>query len=208
MTDDDDSFWAAYDAKRAARQRNPLLTHKNTPMFPLLQLNVTEAGAQSGLLADCALITVFLSPDFQSLHHTQSVPEGEAGFAVRTYTDLSRLVPVNPPKFETTVKPFECTWLDPVDDYPNHDLAGEIIDPMEVDIYEFDWCQTNEQTKLGGWPATIQSEPWWMYQPEAPEVGYVFQVSGVEKAHWYCDSMFFARGREDRSLWALDVQMF
>ena len=127
MTDNDDSFWAAYDTNRAARQHNPLLTledgedlirqelrrtarplqvggfrpsgdptatcfgevrlraageawptHKGTPMFPLLQLNVAEAGAQSGVLADCALITVFLSPDFQSLHHTLSTPEGEA----------------------------------------------------------------------------------------------------------------------------------
>ncbi len=176
-------------------------------MFPLAQLNVADAGMQGGPLADCALIAIYLSPDFRSATHTLSKPEGEAGFAVRSYPSVDGLMPVDAPEFESTVKPFECRWLDPVDDYANHDLACDVVDGEEIDVYDFDWHQTSALTKLGGWPATIQSEPWWMYRPDAPEVEYVLQISRENKAHWYCDSLFLARGREDRNLWAADVQM-
>lgn len=163
---------------------------------------------QKGPLADCALLNVYVSPDFQSAIHTLSKPEDKAGFAVRTYPSLDGLLPVDPPEFETTLKPFECQWLGLVDDYANHDMVCDIVDGEHVHVNELEWHQTSPFTKVGGWPATIQSEPWWMYRPDAPEVDYVLQISREDKAHWYCDSLFLARGRKERNLWAADVQLY
>ena len=47
-----------------------------------------------------------------------------------------------------------------------------------------------------------------MYQPDAPDLEYAFQIMPEEKSGWYLDSMFFARGTKDRDLWAVDVQIF
>lgn len=183
-------------------------THNGTPMFPLAQLNITQAGIQGGPLADRALITIYMSHEFQSSDHTLSRPDGEAGFAVRSYPSVDGLVPVDAPNYESPLKPFECQWLDPVDDYANNDLAGDMVDTAEISVYDFYWHQTSALTKVGGWPATIQSEPWWMYQPDAPEVDFALQIMREDKAGWYCDSLFLARGRDDPDLWAADVQMY
>lgn len=253
---DDAAFWAALDAKTAARRRDPLLTlddgedtirqalhrrtrplqvggfrptgapdatcfgevrlqapgedwprHNGTPMFPLAQFNIAEADMQAGPLADTALVAVYMSPDFRSNEHRLSKPERSAGFAVRAYPSLNGLVPTDPPAFDTTLKPFECLWLDPVDDYPTHDLACDIIDGAEISVYDFDWYQNAAATKIGGWPSTLQSEPWWMYRPDAPDVEYALQIWYEEKARWYGHGLYLARGTSDPDLWALDMQM-
>jgi hypothetical protein len=181
-------------------------THKGTPMYPLAQFNVAEAGMQTGPLADTALVTVFTSPDFGRLRHPMSKPEGEADFSVRTYSKLDDLVPVDAPPHESPLKPFECRWLDPVDDYADHSLACDHIDGAEISVYDFDWHQTSNATKIGGWPALLQSEPWWMVQPDAPEAKFAIQIWYEEKAAWYCPSLFLARGTEDPDLWLAELQ--
>ena len=76
------------------------------------------------------------------------------------------------------------------------------------DVYAYGWAKSVETSKLGGWPATIQSEPWWDYRTTPHDFEYVLQIGPEPKSGWGADSLFLARAKDDPTKWAIDVQMY
>jgi hypothetical protein len=184
------------------------------PLWPLLQINLTQAPLVPAALKDLSLIAVYISPDHlgaarPSLIVNTADPDPAATWALRSFATLEGLRVPRVPKHDSTLVPQMGEWGSLCPDYPNHDMAGEVVDTMANDIYAHDWCRTVAMTKLGGWPGTVQSEPWWDHRKTGDTWDFVLQIENEPKAGWYGwgdGAAYIARSRERPHLWALDVQ--
>ncbi len=181
------------------------------PMIPLCQINLSEPDLVPERLADLAMLQIFVAsgrfdPHTHILDSANPTPDVPA--VIRAFRSLDDLSLVPTPDLEHALKPFELSWPAPAPDYANHDVAPLEIDRKANDIYAYDWAKGVETSKLGGWPATIQSEPWWDYRKTPHTFEYVLQISAEPKSGWGADSLFLARASDDPTKWAMDVQMF
>jgi uncharacterized protein YwqG len=158
-------------------------------MLFVCQLNLKAAPALPSLLKDFALLTFFVDPDLDGLER-----ENGANWQLRAYHSLDNLVPLESPAGAPTLKRgFECRWEEGVDrDGDSDDLAF---------------------TKIGGYPTTIQSEPWWEYADHPAQPEYCLQINSEEKVGLFwgdAGMVYLARGTADdcTGRWFLDWQCY
>lgn len=178
-------------------------------MMPLCQFNLKHVPFVPPTLADIALITLFvrcgaLPPD--------GSPNGE-GWLLRSYSTLDGLVSLDGQEVSGTIKPFPIRWEMIEEDYPTWDDTSHM--DLPTDVYEsyYNRFQNADGTKIGGWPATIQSEIFWApYNRHAANPEYVLQVASEAKAHWsWGDAGIGYVGRGTgiaRDQWTLSWQCF
>jgi uncharacterized protein YwqG len=176
------------------------------PLLFVCQLNLTAAPAVPPLLRDIALIAFFVDPD-----HGELAKENGADWCLRAYPSLSGLAAIAPPDNAPALKRgFECRWEE-ADDHPNYDDPDRVVpdgfDDTDVEM------ESLARTKIGGYPCSIQSEPWWDYDehPSAPVYG--LQINSEEKvglAWGDAGTVYLARGTADgcKDQWFLDWQCY
>jgi Domain of unknown function (DUF1963) len=160
------------------------------PMLALLQLRVSELPVVLELLADVALLTLFVGPFALPLDE----PNG-SNWCLRTYSSLEGLIPLPEPtparagdselrKADVlTYRPFPLRWEE-VDDWPTRDHV-----PLELRTAwaaareaDEDTLPHNYGSKVGGWPSTVQSQVEWREAGELlHDVDFVFQIASDEK---------------------------
>lgn len=182
---------------------------RGRPMMPLCQLNLTEAPFRPEVLADVALLTVFI--DAEEL--PASTPNGN-GWLLRAYPSLDNLVVLSKPTdVNGGVKPYAVRWELVEEDFPCWDDASGMNLPPDVSDDYDDLFENREGTKIGGWPSLIQSEIYWApfnKHPAHPE--FAFQINSEPKAHWAWGDGgvgYFGRGTgEHRGEWTLEWQCY
>lgn len=177
-------------------------------MMPLCQFNMAEVPFRPKALSDVAFLAVFIDREELPL----STPNGD-GWLLRAYPTLDGLVALEPPADLGFIKPFPVRWELIEEDYPTWDDAESLRLPHEIDDNYRDLSETQQGTKIGGWPYTVQSEIFWAplnRHPANPE--YVFQIDSEAKAGWsWGDAGFgyFGRGTGDaRDVWTLEWQCY
>lgn len=207
-----DPFMSMFGIVRLGLKDAAWPAHNGAPMWPMCQLNLTHAPILPDALRDLSLITIFMSPD-DALSPTRIIntakPDPRATWALRSYPTLEGLTIPKLPAHASPLSPRLGEWGEALPDYANHDVAGKVVDTQANDVYAYDWAQTVAQTKLGGWPATVQSEPWWNYGEGKDTWDFVLQIENEPYAGWHGwgdGAAFIARSRERPHLWAIDVQ--
>lgn len=207
-----DPFETMFGAVRLAHKHEVWPTRNGVPMWPLCQINLKAAPMVPAALSDLALLTIFIWPE-SSRAPTQVIdtaaPDAGATWALRSYPLLNGLTIPQAPDHKSPLSPRAGEWDAVAPDYPNHDNAGAVIDTQANDVYAHEWARGIYQTKLGGWPGTVQSEPWWDYTKTDDTWDFVLQIENEPKAGWYGwgdGSAFIARSRERPHMWAIDVQ--
>ncbi|MGB5864972.1 MAG: DUF1963 domain-containing protein [Sulfitobacter sp.] len=207
-----DPFETLFGAVRLARKEEVWPEYEGKPLWPLCQINLTQAPLVPDALRDLALITIFISErDARAptkVFDTRD-PAQSASWAIRTYSTLDGLTIPHAPEHRSTLSPRLGAWQGVEPDFANHDMAGDVIDTAQNDIYAYDWCRTLAQTKLGGWPGTIQSEPWWANSGTEDTWDFVLQIETEANAGWHGwgdGAAYIARSRERPHLWAIEVQ--
>ncbi|MEH6832090.1 MAG: DUF1963 domain-containing protein [Sulfitobacter sp.] len=207
-----DPFASMFGAVRLSHADEAWPMCHDVPLWPLCQFNLTQAPFVPDALRDLALVTIFIR-DHDALAPTQIIntadPDPAATWALRTYPTLDALTIPKAPRHKSPLSPRLGEWLAQTPDYANHDMAGAVVDTGEVDVYAYDWSRTVQETKLGGWPGTVQSEPWWGYTKTQDTWDFVMQIENEPKAGWngWGDgAAYLARSRERPHLWAIDVQ--
>ena len=179
------------------------------PMLLVCQINLSNAPEVPALLKDIQLITFFVRAE------DGIWPEEEGGdWVLRAYKSLDGLMPLmRPASLATRRRGFEARWQ-VADDYPSHGDQGCIL-PKGFDEDELDEAEveTLPQTKIGGWPEHVQSEPWWDYRAHAADPNYCLQIASELKAGFQWGDggvILIARGTtpgtEDH--WFLDCQSY
>ncbi|MBN1317777.1 MAG: DUF1963 domain-containing protein [Anaerolineales bacterium] len=181
--------------------------HQGKPMLPLCQLNLTEMPFKPEALADVCLITVFISAIELPLE-----TENGDGWELRAYSSLEGLVELKAAEYKSPIRPLPIRWELIEADYPSYDdVAFDLPDEI-LDEYE-DYFETDESSKVGGWPFLIQSEIYWAphnRHPANPE--YVFQIASEKRANWQWGDEgtgYFGRGAgRSRDVWTLNWQCY
>jgi uncharacterized protein YwqG len=162
------------------------------PMLFVCQLNLTAAPAVPDSLKDVALITFFVDPK-----HGNLAQENGKDWHLRVYHSLDGLVTLDPPANAPALKRgFECSWTAGVDHEQDQDDFENLA-----------------YTKLGGYPSTIQSEPWWDDVAHPAQPHYCLQINSEEKVGLFWGDVgmvYLARGTEDgfTDHWFLDWQCY
>ncbi|WP_312956679.1 DUF1963 domain-containing protein [Pseudomonas songnenensis] len=145
------------------------------PMFPLLQIRVSELPFVPEQIKNIALLVLF----HNLRSHPFDLPHGQ-GWLIREYQNLDNLQPL--PSLSIPYKPFPISWSRVENDAPGWEDAWNIIDLSAVNSDEsasdsfFEDFMRYSSTKIGGYPAEIQHG-----------VGlddFVFQVGSEEKVNW------------------------
>lgn len=204
----DDPFSSWLGRVRVALPGETWPEHSGRPMMPLAQFNLTELPHRTDSLGGVALITVFIQQDGLPL----DTPNGD-GWLLRAYPTLEGLAVTEEPAARAPIKSFPVRWELVKEDYPTWDDASGMGLPPDVEEDYHDRFQTQQGTKIGGWPDTIQSEIYWApfnRHPANPE--YVFQIDSEEKARWAWGDGgvgYFGRGTgEARDQWTLAWQCY
>ncbi|MCX7567217.1 DUF1963 domain-containing protein [Sulfitobacter sp. F26169L] len=207
-----DPFSTMFGTVRLARKDEVWPTYEGAPMWPLCQINLAQAPLRPEALSDLSLLTLFIAPE-HAITPTPIIntrkPDPAATWALRSYATLGGLTIPTAPEHGSPLSPRLGEWGDVRADFANHDMAGHVVDTNANDVYAYEWAQTVQQTKLGGWPATVQSEPWWAYQKTRDTWDYVIQIENEPKAGWQGwgdGAAYIARSRKRPHLWAIDVQ--
>lgn len=153
---------------------------RGKPMFPLLQIRVSELPVVPPRLAGTQMLVLFHNQDEAPFRR----PHGE-GWSIREYASLDGLQPL-PAEIATIAarfcRPFPIRWESVTDDAPGWETAGEIVD-LRVLIADDAAAHRFHHdfnryacTKVGGFPCEIQHA--------AELTDYVFQVGSEEKTGW------------------------
>lgn len=176
------------------------------PLVFVCQLNLTTAPIVPSLLRDVALITFFVDAEMPEM-----AKENGENWCLRAYPSLDGLSPMAAPGYAPKLKRgFECRWEER-DDHPNDDDPEKVVpdgfDDSEIEI------ESLPHTKIGGYAASIQSEPWWAYEEHPAAPAYCLQINSEEKvglAWGDAGTVYLARGTADgcKDRWFLDWQCY
>ncbi|MFC4309461.1 DUF1963 domain-containing protein [Steroidobacter flavus] len=154
---------------------------KNGLMIPLLQVAVEELPYKPPQFEGIAMVQVFV--DAKELPLNLPAKNGE-GWQLIVRTDSSGLEPRATPPEAALLRPFPIRWSRAENDAPSWDEAWDdrqhekfMRRPSAGDAYSRKY-QSHPFTKIGGWPAWIQS---------AVEPGgkhFVLQIASAEKPRW------------------------
>jgi Domain of unknown function (DUF1963) len=148
---------------------------EGSPMFPLLQIRISELPFVPEQLKHLAVLVLF-----HNLHrHPFDLPHGQ-GWLIREYRTIDNLIPL--PSVDHPYKAFPIRWSRVDDDAPGWEDAWGLVDLSAINadeeasdffFYEF---ERYSGTKIGGYPKEIQHG-----------VGlddFVFQVGSEAKINW------------------------
>lgn len=181
-------------------------TYRGQLMWPLLQVIVPDLPYCPESVRDLAFISAFAFPDLSEA----DIDNGE-GWAVHHAYRLKDVVPLAEPQHDSWVRPCRLGWEYIPEDYPSYDdLPDDFPEHLRGDNYHEDFRKI-WGTKVGGWPANIQSEVYWAplnRHPYAPE--YVFEIDTEPDRDWGwgCNgTCYFGRGTgAHRDQWAMSWQ--
>ena len=146
------------------------------PMLGILQLNLEDLVYRPPGTEDIRLLTLFVD--------SESCPESEGSWLVRTYKILSKLKALDAPNLEAEIRQVSLGPPALIEDYP-------CFEDLEEDMEDELWDAFSEQhptargVKLGGWPSLVQSEIYWAPQNEHPaDPKYVLQIDSRKEARW------------------------
>ncbi len=189
-------------------------TWREKPLWPLCQLNLTEAPWRPNSLADIELIALFISFHFMEAEFPWLRDPGEgkgASWCLRKYPSVDALVPLVAPSHGSTIRDTQVLWSNVTPDSPTHDLLPlDLPDNLRDTYYEMNFPRIHA-TKLGGWPSCVQSEPWWYHQDSDDDFSFAIQIDSESEAGWmWGDSgtAYFARSQRDPRKWAFDWQCY
>jgi len=165
-------------------------SNSGEPLWFVCQLNLTDAPAVPELLKDIALITFFVGDNPGDV----GLENGE-GWLLRAYHSTDGLVPMDVPEGGICGEiGLACSWEER-EDYPTADDPDQIVpegfDPLD------DEMEMIEATKIGGWAALIQSEPWWECREHPATPKYCMQIGSEDKVDlmWGdCGTLYIGRG--------------
>ncbi|MBN1583106.1 MAG: DUF1963 domain-containing protein [Anaerolineae bacterium] len=172
------------------------------PMFPLLQINVSELPFVPPELSATRLLVLFHNRH----EHPFDRPHGD-GWEIREYADIEELQPLPKVPYAIPLRPFPIRWRLVDDDAPGWETAWDIIDLTRVNQdekttdYFFKQFNRYAGTKVGGFPYEIQ---------HSVETGsFVFQVGSEEKANWmWADNGIGYFGRCAGAKWTWSCQSY
>lgn len=173
---------------------------EGAPMFPLLQIRVSELPFVPAQLRGVALLVLF----HNQFRHPFDLPHGE-GWLIREYASLDGLAAL--PPGPQRIKPFPIRWRRVDDDAPGWEGAWECVDLAAVNDDEaatdafFDDFTRNMGTKAGGYPYEIQHG--------VGHSDFVFQVGSEEKVGWMWGDngiAYFFRSADGQ--WRWDCQFY
>lgn len=180
------------------------------PLLFICQMNLTTAPAVPPLLADLQFLTFFVDLEASPLSQ-----ENGSDWRLFAYPSLAGLAPIaRPANAPTLNRGFECRW-ETVDDHPSFDDPARVVpeDFDDSDESEDSGADNVARTKIGGYPSTIQSEPWWDSEDHPAKPQYCLQINSEEKASlaWGdAGTVYLARGTAEgaRNQWFLDWQTY
>lgn len=149
------------------------------PMTPLIQIVTSALTVVPPQLNGIALLNVFVDAE----HLPWDMEECGDKWCIRTYPTLTRLVPLTAPSTSFTVHPQPIAWSHKEKDAMVWEQADELVDMQAFNTLPDSMERFSERftpdpaTKVGGWPAFIQS-------PYGNMEHYVFQVGTEIEANW------------------------
>ncbi len=183
-------------------------TSAGRPMMPLCQFNMTEVPFVPESLSDVAFLAVFI--DQEKLPSNN--PNGD-GWLLRAYPTLDGLVALALPADQGYLQPLPIRWELIEEDYPSWEYKDAMEMSPELEDQYSELLETQQGTKIGGWPFIVQSEIYWApgnQHPASPE--YVLQIDSESKARWsWGDAGFGYIGRGTgaaRDVWTLEWQCY
>lgn len=204
----DDPFASWFGKVNLAAAGEDWPTSAGRPMMPLAQFNMAEVPFRPESVSDIAFLTVFIGQE----ELPAGTPNGE-GWLLRAYSSVDGLLPIAAPTDRGSIRAFPIRWELIQADYPCWDDAWQTPMPPRIKENYHDYFETQDGSKVGGWPRLIQSEIlWapWNQHPASPE--YVFQIDSEEKAHWAWGDGgvgYFGRGTgETRDVRTLEWQCY
>ncbi len=201
----DDPFASWFGKVRVALPDEIWPTSGGKPMMPLCQFNLAELPYRPNNLADLAFITVFIS---QGDLPRDGAPNGDQ-WLLRAYPTLEGLTEIDEPAERGYILPLPIRWELIASDYPTWADVTSMAVPHEIADDYSDLFETQQGTKIGGWPFSVQHEVDWEHPAD---LEYVFQIDSEEKAGWSWGDEgcgYFGRGMgKDRDQWALSWQCY
>lgn len=179
----------------------PEASFNGQPLFPLLQVRVSELPEVPKALSGIALLVVHLNAaeiPYDRIH-------GD-GWLVREYRTLEGLVPC-PTRAPKGLKSLPIKWSAGKPERPDWEQARELLDLDALDESDsarerFDKLPHHGATKVGGYPSEIQS-----LVENADD--YVLQIGSEEKAHWqWGDNGIATFARDGNGAWTFECQTF
>lgn len=177
-----------------------LPTWRGEPMFPLLQLRMSELPIVPDALRGIELLVLF----HNTREHPFDATHGE-GWLIREYGSTQALVPL--PQLDVPYRPFPVRWTLVADDCPGWEDAWSLVDLKAVNEDGaashsfFHDLNRYPSTKVGGFPTEVQHG-----------VGlddYVFQVASEEKVGWmWADNGFGYFFRNSAGEWRWSCQFY
>lgn len=150
--------------------------YEQRPMLGVLQLNLEDLVYRPPGTEDIRFLTLFID--------TESYPDNEGSWVLRTYKTSSKLKSLDGPNHELKAHKVSLGPPALIEDYPCfEDLEEEVEDELWDTFSEK--YPTARGVKLGGWPSLVQSEISWAPLNRHPaEPRYVFQVDSLQEARW------------------------
>lgn len=172
------------------------------PLFPVLQINVAELPAVPPALQGTALLALFMELD--ELPYDQ--PHGE-GWVIREYASVDGLVPLQRAPGADGPRALPIRWVEGQPEGPSWDDAWEMVDltpvnddPVASDEYD-ERFGSSERTKVGGYPAVIQSG--------MGVADFVFQVGSEEETDWsWSDAGIAYFFKSPEGVWRWECQFY
>lgn len=163
----------------------PVCERSGRAMHPVLQIRVDELPEIPASFQGIALINIWM--DLES--STFWGAENGNGFCVRTYTDMSALIPLGFGYRESSDLPtFPIFWRETLLEQPSWEDMADEVPPNVARASADDWffkskyssdryyeLRSKHPIKVGGWPTWIQATSW----PKNAQ--FFFQVDSTEK---------------------------
>lgn len=172
------------------------------PMFPLLQIRVSELPFVPEALKDTELLVLFHAQDAYPF----GKPHGE-GWLIREYSSLEGLVPLPVSSAPAAPLPFPVRWKEVCNDAPGWEDAWDVVDlaavndDSEASDAFFEDFERYSGTKVGGYPCEIQNG--------VGIADYVFQVGSEEKPQWkWADNGIGYFFKSDKTGWSWSCQFY
>lgn len=172
----DDFLGSFFGVVKAALPDERWPEYQGNPMLAILQLNLEGLAYRPPGTEDIRFLTLFVD--------SESYPESEGSWLLRTYKTVSKLMFLQAPACESEIRQVSLGPPVLIEDYPCFEDLEEDVEDELWDAFSEKY-HTARGVKLGGWPSLIQSEIYWAPRNEHPaRPKYVLQIDSLEEARW------------------------
>ncbi len=186
-----------------SRSDEKLPIYKNSPMFPLLQVNCSELPYVHPELVGIALFVVYMNRfeiPFDKLH-------GD-GWLVREYSSLTCLEVIKDSGKPDFLSSYPIKWDLSKNEGPDWETAWDLVDLEPINKSEkasdefFNRYSNYSGTKIGGFPSEIQNSL-------STEGDFIFQIGSEDKSNWMWSDNgtgYFLKNKNGD--WVFDCQVY